>query len=105
MSALIYCPFPDRQTAREASAALLGEKLIACSNLMGPIESQFIWEGKVQSAEEISVLFKTDGEFLSQAIKRLGELHPYDTPAIIGWRCDAAHPATAAWLGSIKTES
>jgi periplasmic divalent cation tolerance protein len=104
MSALIYCPFPDRQSARDASGVLLGEKLIACSNLIGTMESHFIWEGKPDCAEEIGVIFKTDDSLLSLAINRLGELHPYDTPAIIGWRCDATHPATAAWLSSIKTD-
>ena len=105
MSAMIYCPFPDMQSARDASARLLNEKLIGCSNLIGPIESHFVWDGRLDSAEEIGVIFKTDEKLLSIAIKRLGELHPYDTPAIIGWRCDAVHPATATWLGSINTDS
>jgi len=38
--------------------------------------------------------------WLEQAIERLGALHPYDTPAIAGWCCDATHPATEGWLGS-----
>ena len=25
-------------------------------------------------------------------------LHPYDTPAIMGWLVDEAHPATLGWL-------
>ena len=104
MSAAIYCPFPDRQSARDASTALLGEKLVGCSNLIGPIESHFMWQGKAEVAEEIGVIFKTNADLLSRAIERLGELHPYDTPAIIGWRCDSSHPATATWLGSIGTD-
>lgn len=103
MSAIIYCPFPDREAARAASVALLEEKLIACSNLLGPIESHFVWQGEIARDEEIGVIFKTDYALLDQAIERLGELHPYDIPAIIGWRCDAAHPATVAWLGSLNT--
>jgi periplasmic divalent cation tolerance protein len=44
------------------------------------------------------MLCKTTSECLPMVIKRLGELHPYDTPAIVGWRCDAVHPASMAWL-------
>ena len=84
MSALIYCPFPDRQSAREASTALLDEKLIACANVLGAVESHYVWEGKRDSGEEIGVLFKTDESLLTDAIERLGDLHPYEIPAIIG---------------------
>ncbi|OGS55173.1 MAG: divalent cation transporter [Erythrobacter sp. RIFCSPHIGHO2_12_FULL_63_10] len=100
MSALIYCPFPDRDAARDVAATLIEERLIACANILGPIESLYVWEGVRGEAEEIAVLFKTDASALDNAIARLGVLHPYDTPAIIGWRCDATHPATAHWLAS-----
>lgn len=99
MSALIWCPFPDRDSARAAAQTLLDEKLVACVNLLGPIESIFDWQGERSSAAEIGVLFKTDEGLLDRAITRLEVLHPYDTPAILGWRCDSAAGATRAWLG------
>lgn len=97
-AALVWCPFPDRDTARAVSGELLGEGLIACANILGDMESVFLWEGARNSETETGVLFKTRGALLDRTIARLGELHPYDTPAIIGWRCDAGHPATIAWL-------
>ena len=38
---------------------------------------------------------------LDTAVARLAQIHPYDTPAITGWRCDAAAPATLAWLDGL----
>jgi periplasmic divalent cation tolerance protein len=58
-----------------------------------------VWEGARATGSEVAVLFKTTSAALDSVIERLGELHPYDTPAIIGWHADAAHPATLAWLG------
>lgn len=104
MSALIYCPFPDRKSAREIANTLLDEKLVACANILGSVESLFIWEGKRDSAEEVGVLFKTHAEVLDKAVERLGVLHPYDTPAVMGWRCDAAPEVTKAWLGALGSE-
>ena len=101
MTALIYCPFPDRESARNAASRLLDEKLIGCANLLGEVESLFEWQGERGSERELGVLFKTDERLLDNAIERLGALHPYDTPAIVGWRCDAAHPATREWLGAL----
>lgn len=102
MSALIWCPFPDRDSARQTASLLLDEKLIACANLVGEMESVFEWNGERDSAAETGVLFKTDASLLDAAVERLAALHPYDTPAIMGWRCDAASEATHAWLGELR---
>lgn len=99
-AAMIWCPFPDAASARDAADALLGEGLVACANILPGIESRFVWQGKPDSAREVGVLFKTLAERLDGAIERLGALHPYDTPAITGWACDAAHPASLAWLAA-----
>ena len=100
MSALIWCPFPDRETARKISSAMLDEGLIACANVIGPIESHFIWHGERDKSEEFGVLMKTDAMLLDQATERLGVLHPYDTPAIMGWCCDAVPQAAREWLAA-----
>jgi periplasmic divalent cation tolerance protein len=99
-AALVWCPFPDADSARTAADTLLGERLIACANILGAIESHFLWQGERTSAAETAVLFKTTAQLLTIAVERLGSLHPYDTPAILAWPCDAAHPATLAWLGA-----
>lgn len=98
-AALVWCPFPDLETARGVADVLLDDGLIACANILGSIESRFVWEGARATGSEVAVLFKTTSGALDGVIERLGELHPYDTPAIIGWHADAAHPATLAWLG------
>ncbi|TAD80777.1 MAG: divalent-cation tolerance protein CutA, partial [Sphingomonadales bacterium] len=44
-AALVWCPFPDTDSARTAADALLDDALIACANILGEIESRFVWEG------------------------------------------------------------
>lgn len=101
-AALIWCPFPDQEAARQVAGQLLAEGLVACANILAPMESLFIWEGKAGSASEVGVLFKTTSAQLEAAIARLGTLHPYQSPAILGWHADAAHPMTAQWLAAAK---
>jgi len=98
-AALIWCPVPDKDTARQIAGQLLADGLVACANIMPEVESLFIWEDKADSAKEVGVLFKTTADKLDAAIERLGALHPYETPAILGWHADAAHPLTTQWLG------
>jgi periplasmic divalent cation tolerance protein len=104
-AALIWCPFPDRDAARLVAGQLLADGLVVCANILGEMESLFVWEGKANSATEVGVLFKTKPAKLDAAIERLGALHPYETPAIIGWHADAVHPLTSQWLGGFDQHS
>lgn len=99
--ALVWCPFPGGDSAAEAARVLLDEGLIACANILPPMRSLYAWRGDRGDGYEVGVLFKTNAAHLPQVTVRLVELHPYDEPAILGWHCDAAAPATAAWLGAL----
>ena len=98
-AALIWCPFPDQESAIKIADCLLAEKLVACTNMIGAIHSRFVWNGETRTAKEVGVLFKTDKRSLDAAIHRIESLHPYETPAILGWRCESANAATLEWLG------
>ena len=97
-AALVWCPFPDAKIARKIAEILLKEKRIACANIIPAIESVFEWKGEVSSEAESAVLFKTTAEHLEPVTKRLEGLHPYKTPAILGWLVDETPPQTLAWL-------
>ena len=97
-AALIWCPFGDAESAQEIAAILVDERLVACANILPTITSVFHWQGSVQDAHEAGALFKTTDTLLESAIDRLTMLHPYDTPAIVGWHADHAAPVTLEWL-------
>lgn len=99
--ALIWCPFPSREAAETAASALLEERLIACANILPGMLSLYEWQGERGEDEESGALFKTDAALLDRAVTRIGELHPYEQPTIIGWRCDAASAQTSAWLAAL----
>lgn len=101
MTAVIWCPFPDEESATTAASQLLDEGFVACANILPPMRSLYVWQGERGEARECGVLFKTDAALLERATARLCEIHPYDTPAVLGWRADSAAPATAAWLGRL----
>lgn len=101
VSALIYCPFPDAACAERIGRTLIEEGLAACINIGGPIRSIFSWGGVIDEGEEVPGLIKTSSGKLDRAVARLEKLHPYDAPAIMGWRCDAPGAATQEWLGAL----
>lgn len=101
MSAMIWCPFPDRESATEVADALLEDGLIACANFLGSMHSRFVWNGERGVSDELGVLFKTHSDCLERAVARIESLHPYKTPAILGWHCEVVGAATRKWLGGL----
>jgi periplasmic divalent cation tolerance protein len=101
MTALVWCPCPDEDTALALARQLIEGGLAACGNALGPMRSVFAWQGAIDHAAETGLLLKTDARLLERAVARLEEIHPYDEPAVLGWRCDASGAATAAWLGAL----
>jgi periplasmic divalent cation tolerance protein len=101
VSALIWSTFTEEADAERAANALLDEGLIACANLLPGVRALYRWNDERGEGREVGALFKTDALVLDRAVARLAELHPYDTPAIVGWKIDAAAPATAEWLGAV----
>ncbi len=99
-AALIWCPIGSEGEARELAAAMVGEGLVACANIVPQLTSVFRWQDKIETATEAGVLFKTRTDLLQRATERLAQLHPYDTPAIVGWKADAVPPVTLEWLAT-----
>jgi len=103
-AALVWCPFPSEDEAARVASQLLDEGLVACANILPAMRSLYTWRGERGEAVECGALFKTDAALLEPAVARLAEIHPYDTPAVTGWRADAAAPATLEWLGALAKE-
>ena len=99
MTALVWSPFGNEEQARQVAKLLLEEKLIGCANIVPGMLSIFEWKGAIDEAAEVGVLFKTHADLLDRAIARIEQLHPYETPAIIGWQGKSAGVATGEWLG------
>src|SRR5690554_3994459 len=74
---------PDLLLAKRIAHMLVEEGLAACVNLGAPVLSMYMWEGKLEGAEEIPLTIKTTQSTLSAMTDRLTELHPYEVPEIL----------------------
>jgi periplasmic divalent cation tolerance protein len=98
MFSVVYISSRDMDEARRISAALVGEKLVACANCW-PITSVFRWEGAVEESSEVALICKTRTELVPQAIRRAKELHSYEVPCITSWKIDAGSADYLDWVG------
>ena len=79
---LVVTTYPNRGRARAAVAGAISRHLAACGSTV-PIDSQYWWNGRVQSEAEVLVLFKTVPKRVGALFRFLEEHHPYDVPEIV----------------------
>ncbi len=79
----IYVTFPDIETAETIGDALVESGLVACANLLPGMRSIYRWEGRIERADEIVGILKTQASRVDDVIAEVERRHPYDTPAIV----------------------
>jgi periplasmic divalent cation tolerance protein len=95
---LAISTFPDAETANRIAQTLVGEKLAACANIIPAVHSIYRWKGKVETAGEVVVFFKTTENQLAAFEEKLRSLHPYEVPELIGIKIDSGSPDYLRWM-------
>lgn len=72
-----------KKQAQKIAKYLVEQKLAACVQITGPIESTYRWKGKVETVGEYLCLIKTRTTLFKKVEAAIKKLHPYETPEII----------------------
>jgi periplasmic divalent cation tolerance protein len=91
----------DKAEADKISHVLLSEKLIACANIISPVASCFLWQGKIDRAEECLVVMKTRKDLFSELAVRVGALHSYEVPEVLALPVVDGLGEYLAWMRSV----
>jgi periplasmic divalent cation tolerance protein len=65
------------------ASILVNERLAACVNVLGEMESVYRWKGGVESERERQLVIKTTADRLPALQARVHELHPYEVPEFV----------------------
>lgn len=87
-----------REAAQQIAEQLVNARLAACVQIVGPIESTYWWEGRVERAEEWLCLVKTRATRFAEVEQVIRPLHPYDVPEIIALPAVDAGVPYLHWL-------
>ncbi|PKN51809.1 MAG: cytochrome C biogenesis protein CcdA [Deltaproteobacteria bacterium HGW-Deltaproteobacteria-13] len=72
-----------KEEAQKIAQYLVEQKLAACVQICGPIESTYRWKGKIETANEWLCLIKTREDLFNKVEAAIKKLHSYETPEII----------------------
>jgi periplasmic divalent cation tolerance protein len=79
---IVLCSFPSEEVAEKVSVSIVKGRFAACAQRL-PIRSAYWWRGRVETADESLVLFKTLPKQVGALFRRLKVLHPYEVPEIV----------------------
>ena len=88
----------SQEEARRVAHSLLGQRLAACVQILGPVESHYWWQGVVESGQEWLCVIKTHRRLFELVARCIRQLHSYDTPEIIAVPVVAGDERYLQWL-------
>ncbi len=87
-----------KEQAQKIAQHLVTEKLAACVQILGPINSIYRWKGKVENTQEWLCLIKTQDDLYNKVEAAIKSLHPYETPEIIAVPIIKGSKEYLSWL-------
>ncbi|MCE5213794.1 MAG: divalent-cation tolerance protein CutA [Methanobacterium sp.] len=98
MYSLIYITTSGSPESEKIAKILLEEKLVACINIIPQIKSLYLWEGQIEKDNESIVLAKTRADKIDKVIKRVEEIHSYQTPCILEFTVKKGSKEYLQWM-------
>lgn len=97
---VLYVTAKDEAEAKTIARTVVQERLAACANILGAIQSIYQWKGDVCEDQEVGLILKTTEVRKHELIARVRALHAYETPCIVCLPITDGNPDFLNWLAA-----
>lgn len=94
----VYVTCGNEDEARRIGRTLVEERLAACANVIGGMQSIYWWQGAVREDGEAILIAKTKEGLVDRLSARVGELHSYDVPCVVALPIAGGNPDFMQWI-------
>ncbi|MBW1722220.1 MAG: divalent-cation tolerance protein CutA [Deltaproteobacteria bacterium] len=94
----VFVTVEKREEAERIAGRLLGERLAACVQIIGPVRSTYWWRGNIESSEEWLCLLKTREDLYDDLEETVRNIHSYEVPEILALPIVRGNPDYLKWL-------
>ncbi len=98
---IILATCSSKQEAERIAASILKKRLAACGNIVDGVRSRFWWQGKIDSASEVLLMFKTRLTNFKRIEKEIKRIHSYEVPEIIALPIVAGSKEYLGWIEKV----
>ncbi len=86
------------EEARIISKKLIEKQLVACANIIENVDSYYMWQGNLESSQEVKVVFKSHSKDFEKIATFITTEASYDVPAIIATPILKVNTSYLKWL-------
>jgi len=98
---LFLVTVPNFEEGQKIARILVESKLAACVNIIKDIFSLYKWKGKIEEDNEYLLLIKTVEEKSDLLIRKINEIHSYETPECIGFKIEKGSEKYLNWIKEV----
>lgn len=96
----VYVCCKDSAQAESIATAAVEARLAACANIIPGMRSIYRWEGKIESAQEVVLLLKTQAAHFDVCAALVRRLHSYEVPCIVAMPIVKGTADYLAWIAA-----
>lgn len=101
---LVLTTAPNIDEAEALAENIIAARLAACVQIMPPMTSVYLWEGKVQKENEHLVLIKTLAEQYETLESLIKANHSYTVPEIVALEAQRISHQYVQWMKDVLNE-
>lgn len=94
----VFITTGTKEEAKQIINSLVRDRLIACGQVTGPIESTYWWQGTIENSQEWLCIVKSKEEKFKGIVNLVKQIHSYEVPEIIACPLTALEENYARWL-------
>jgi len=94
----VYITCKDTDQAGTIGHTLVSERIVACVNIIDPIQSIYWWQGEMCTDSECILIAKTRASLFDTVLKRAKELHTYQVPCVVAFPITHCNPDYLKWI-------
>lgn len=89
--------------AQAIANTVVGKRVAACAQIIGPITSTYWWQGKIETAEEWLCVIKSRKDIYKELEEAIQRVHPYEVPEILAMPVIEGSRDYLEWLDGCLT--
>ncbi len=94
----VYVTVADRKEALKIGRTVVDERLAACANIPQGHTAIFRWSGRIEQAEEASLILKTTTGRFEALRQRVRDLSSYNNPCILALPVETGDHDFLDWI-------
>ena len=101
---VIFVTAGSMEEARKIADLLVVKRKAACANIVPQIHSLFWWCSKIDSADEVLLIFKSKASLLQDIVDLVKEAHSYEVPEVIALPIIGGNEDYLRWIDEETVE-